>query len=96
MPESFDYKEAPDVQMLGEPGGPVPSRRGILFWFGAALNVLVGLLVAVPIIGYVFSSWKRDDWQAWVDLVAYKAIYFQNTPAQVVSVTLNAVFEQAQ
>ena len=34
--------------------------------------------------------------QAWVDLVAYKAIYFQNTPAQVVSVTLNAVFEQAQ
>ncbi len=69
MPESFDYKEAPDVQMLGEPGGPAPSRRGFLFWLGAALNVVVGLLVAVPILGYVFSSWKRDDWQAWVDLI---------------------------
>ena len=72
MPESFDYKEAPDLKMLGPDDGPEPSRRGVLFWLGLCLNGLVGVLIAVPIIGYVFASWKRDDWQAWVDLVPGK------------------------
>jgi len=69
MPENFDYKEAPDVRMLGDDGGPEPSRRGFLFWLGLSLNVVVGLLVAIPIIGYVFASFRRDKWQAWIDLV---------------------------
>ena len=43
MPESFDYKEAPDLQMLGPDDGPEPSRRGVLFWLGLCLNGLVGL-----------------------------------------------------
>ena len=72
MPESFDYKEAPDLKMLGPDDGPEPSRRGVLFWLGLCLNGLVAVLIAVPIIGYVFASWKRDDWQAWVDLVPGK------------------------
>ena len=69
MPENFDYKEAPDVRMLGGDGGPEPSRRGFLFWLGLSLNVVVGTLVALPIIGYVFASFRRDKWQAWIDLV---------------------------
>ena len=32
------------------------------------LNAVVGLLVALPIIGYVFSSFRRDAWQAWVEI----------------------------
>ena len=72
MPESFDYKEAPDPAMIGPDNGPEPSRRGVLFWIGVCLNGLVGALIAVPIIGYVFASWKRDQWQAWVDLVPGK------------------------
>lgn len=72
MPESFDYKEAPDLEMLGSASGPVPSRRGFMFWLGLGLNAFVGLLVAVPILGYVFSTWKRDAWQQWVTLIPGK------------------------
>ena len=43
-----------------------------MFWLGLGLNVVVGLLVAVPILGYVFSTWKRDAWQQWVTLIPGK------------------------
>tara|TARA_Y100000589_G_scaffold29497_2_gene24673 strand:- start:13805 stop:14380 length:576 start_codon:yes stop_codon:yes gene_type:complete len=69
MPENFDYKEAPDLRMLGEGDGPEPSRRGLLFWLGAGMMATVGFLVTLPIIGYVFASFKRNAWQAWVELV---------------------------
>ena len=72
MPESFDYKEAPDLEMLGSASGPVPSRRGFMFWLGLGLNAFVGLLIAVPILGYVFSTWKRDAWQQWVTVIPGK------------------------
>jgi menaquinol-cytochrome c reductase iron-sulfur subunit len=40
------------------PGGV--SRRGFLLALGAALNVAAGALVAIPVIGYVFSSFYRQ------------------------------------
>ncbi len=43
-----------------------------MFWLGLGLNAFVGLLVAVPILGYVFSTWKRDAWQQWVTLIPGK------------------------
>ncbi|MCH2148877.1 MAG: Rieske 2Fe-2S domain-containing protein [Phycisphaerales bacterium] len=72
MPESFDYKDAPDLEMLGSADGPVPSRRGFMFWLGLGLNVIVGALITVPILGYVFATWKRDAWQQWVTLTPGK------------------------
>ena len=34
------------------------SRRGFLFVLGVALNAVAATLVAIPIIGYVFSSFR--------------------------------------
>ena len=34
------------------------SRRGFLFALGVALNTIAATLVAIPIIGYVFSSFR--------------------------------------
>ena len=68
MAENFDYKEAPDLAMLGEGPDPEPPRRTFLFWFGAGLNVIVGTLIALPILGYLFNTWKGTGWQKWTDI----------------------------
>lgn len=46
------------------------TRRNILFSVGAALNALAGVLIAIPIIGYVFSAFakKRIAPQEWINL----------------------------
>ena len=47
------------------------SRRGLLFAFGVALNVVTATLLAIPIIGYVFSSFRRRvASQSWIMLGA--------------------------
>lgn len=46
-----------------------PSRRDWLFAGGMALNVAAGLLLAVPLIGFVFASFaERKDPRAWISL----------------------------
>jgi len=46
-----------------------PSRRDWLFTAGVALNVAAGLLLAVPLIGFVFSSFaERKDPRQWISL----------------------------
>ena len=46
-----------------------PTRRDWLFTAGVALNVAAGLLLAVPLIGFVFSSWvERKDPRSWISL----------------------------
>ena len=46
-----------------------PSRRDWLFAGGIALNVAAGLLLAVPLVGYVFSSFvERKDPRGWISL----------------------------
>ena len=46
-----------------------PSRRDILFVAGVALNVVAGLLLAAPLVGFVFSSFiERKDTRAWISL----------------------------
>jgi Rieske Fe-S protein len=46
-----------------------PSRRDWLFTAGIALNVAAGLLLAVPLIGFVFSSFvERKDPRSWISL----------------------------
>ena len=59
-----------------EPGSPRitragVSRRNFLFRFAAALNVLAATLLAIPVIGYVFSSFRRRAGsQSWISLGA--------------------------
>src|ERR1044071_2495370 len=54
------------VETLGSP--PV-SRRSFLFGMGMALNAIAGALFAIPVVGYVFSSFRqRGPYQSWIAL----------------------------
>ena len=46
-----------------------PTRRNALFVVGMALNAVAGALLAVPLIGFVFSSViRRKDPRNWISL----------------------------
>lgn len=46
-----------------------PTRRDWLFVAGAAVNVVAGLLLLAPVVGYVFSSFaEKKDPRAWISL----------------------------
>jgi len=48
---------------------PCVSRRGFLFTAGVALNAIAATLLAIPVIGYVFSSFRRHEpYGAWIAL----------------------------
>ncbi len=68
MGEKFDYRSAPDPEMMGDASGPEPSRRGFLFWLGGALTAIASVLIAIPILGYLLSPWRSTGWQKWTDL----------------------------
>ena len=61
-----------------EPGStrttpPEVSRRRFLFGIGAALNLVAATLLAIPVIRYVFSSFRRNvASQSWIMLGALK------------------------
>src|SRR5262245_3700314 len=45
------------------------SRRDFFLKIGAVLNVIAATLIAVPLLGYVFSSFKRKGpYQSWISL----------------------------
>jgi nitrite reductase/ring-hydroxylating ferredoxin subunit len=47
----------------------VVSRRWLLFKAGIALNGLVGLVLAVPILRFLFAPWRKDSsYDSWVSL----------------------------
>lgn len=47
----------------------VVSRRWMLLKAGVALNGLVGLALAVPIVRYIFGAWRSDNsYKSWVSL----------------------------
>jgi menaquinol-cytochrome c reductase iron-sulfur subunit len=53
----------------GCPNTKSPSRRNWLFLIGAGLNALAGMLLALPLVGFVFSSFvTRKDPRAWISL----------------------------
>ena len=57
------------TQMVG-----VSSRRAFLFKLGIALNALAAILLGIPVIGYVFSSFlSKDPYQSWILLGAVEA-----------------------
>jgi len=49
-----------------EPKAPAPTRRNLLFKAGIALNAIGGLLLGLPLVGFVFSSFFHkhlgNDW----------------------------------
>lgn len=47
-----------------------PSRRGFLFTLGMALNAVAGILLGLPIIGYLLSPVRKVNQQAWIRLGA--------------------------
>ena len=47
----------------------IVSRRWLLFKAGIALNGLVGVVLAVPVIRYLFAPWRKDEsYDSWVSL----------------------------
>ena len=52
----------------------IVSRRWLLFKAGIALNGLVGIVLAVPIVRYLFAPWRKDEsFNSWVSLGAIDA-----------------------
>jgi nitrite reductase/ring-hydroxylating ferredoxin subunit len=50
------------------------SRRWLLFNAAIALNGIVGLVLAVPIVRYLLAPWKKDSsYDSWVSLGATNA-----------------------
>jgi Rieske Fe-S protein len=48
-----------------------PTRRNLLFKIGVAVNAVAGVLLAIPIIGYIFSAFahpKLVGAEAWISL----------------------------
>ncbi len=47
----------------------IVSRRWMLLKAGVALNGIVGLALAVPIVRYIFGAWRSDNsYKSWVSL----------------------------
>lgn len=66
--QPFDYRTAPDPDMIGDASGPEPSRRGFLFWAGACMNGIAAILIGIPVVGYIIAPWRQSGWQTWVTL----------------------------
>jgi menaquinol-cytochrome c reductase iron-sulfur subunit len=57
-----------------------PTRRDWLFAAGVAVNVVAGLLLTVPLVGFVFSSFvERKDPRSWISLGPLEAFPEQTT-----------------
>ncbi|MFZ0591261.1 MAG: Rieske 2Fe-2S domain-containing protein [Bryobacteraceae bacterium] len=44
------------------------SRRNVLLKVGAGLNTIAGLLIGVPVLGYVLSTFSKRSPRSWVSL----------------------------
>jgi menaquinol-cytochrome c reductase iron-sulfur subunit len=57
------------AQEKAEAGKEGTSRRSFLFRLGFLLNGIAAVLVAVPVIGYLFSSFRsKEQFQSWIAL----------------------------
>lgn len=59
----------PGVNTAAPDDARVVSRRWLLFKGAVALNGLVGLVLAVPIVRYLLAPWKKDtSYNSWTSL----------------------------
>ncbi|WP_180539701.1 ubiquinol-cytochrome c reductase iron-sulfur subunit [Nevskia soli] len=62
--ESYESGELVNIEPTA-----TPTRRLWLAWVGSGLNAIAGLLFAIPLVGFVFSSFvTRRDPRAWISL----------------------------
>ena len=61
-------KEHAKKNEVETPPEPMSSRRKFMLALGAGLNVVAGVLFAVPIVGYLLGSLKQKNTQAWISL----------------------------
>lgn len=71
--EQQPHTGAPSTELSKQAGSPedarVVSRRWVLFKASIALNGLVGLALAVPIVRYLFAPWRKDSsFDSWISL----------------------------
>jgi menaquinol-cytochrome c reductase iron-sulfur subunit len=60
----------PDTIRPDIPPPPVVSRRSVLIRLGVVLNAVAGLLIAVPLLGYLAGALRTRRAQAWIPLGA--------------------------
>lgn len=66
-----DREEDHREENAGKQNTEDPTRRDWLFAGGVALNIAAGLVLAVPLVGFVFSSViERKDPRSWISLGA--------------------------
>lgn len=45
-----------------------PTRRDFILLIGSGLNVVAGMLMGIPVLGFLMSSWKRRSPQKWLSV----------------------------
>jgi Rieske Fe-S protein len=70
---------AVEAQELNSATSHAVSRRGFLLKIGFALNAVAASLVGIPVIGYVFSTFRAKDIKSWVDLGALETFHENET-----------------
>jgi nitrite reductase/ring-hydroxylating ferredoxin subunit len=70
-PSAQPPNTTPSHQAAAGENSRVVSRRWLLFKAGIGLNGLVGLVLAVPVLRYLFAPWRKDSsYNSWVSLGA--------------------------
>jgi quinol---cytochrome c reductase iron-sulfur subunit, bacillus type len=53
----------------GDSAASKVSRRSFLFRFGIVLNAIAATLLGIPVVGYIFSSFRRQgSYRSWIVL----------------------------
>jgi nitrite reductase/ring-hydroxylating ferredoxin subunit len=72
---SNPHPNPPSANATAAPDDPhTVSRRWLLLGAGIALNSLIGIILAVPVLRYLLSPWRKDQsYNSWVSLGAINA-----------------------
>jgi quinol---cytochrome c reductase iron-sulfur subunit, bacillus type len=73
--QSSNSNPTPPGASSGAARGDHPvSRRWLLLQAGVAVNAFIGIVLAVPVLRYLFSPWRKDgSYNSWVSLGAIDA-----------------------
>ena len=83
---------APERRSARSDEARVVSRRWLLLKAGIALNGLVGLALAVPVVRYLLAPWKKDaSYNSWVSLGPLDAFPVRRNAPRVLQESLDAI-----
>mgnify|MGYP000719461975 CR=1 FL=1 len=67
--ESAAGHEGRPCSCAGKSGEPDnPDRRKFLIRVGIGLNIAAGALVGIPVLGYLFSAFRKKEERSWISL----------------------------